>query len=693
MSTRFETLFELPKELYCDESPVIVSAGVLLKDTESKRLVAQLKFRNISPNTIRALGVTLSIADTAGRHIATLPEYQYLDLSVHNEWEFGSNKAILIPNPTARSFTVSRLSVVFSDGTVWKSEAALSPLPQTVTLLEALVDSELVKQYQLAANTSAKYVPYTSMGLHKCTCGKYHRKAFCSACGLNYEQAQAAYDIPVLTAAMKERIAAETAAREEQLAKDKAAREAAKRARDYMKAQELKLRAKNAKTYGKAEALFLALGDYRDSAELAAECHERMMQLTIEKLETTKSDKDYKEAEAILLSAAGDGDNAEAAQQYRDAYTSRKQEQSLKRKKTIKRICIAVAVIAIVIAMVPVTQTYIIPAVKYSQAEKLAQEAQYDEAIAVFMELGEYKDAQTRVWETTYSKAMSLMENGQFTEAADIFKDLHGYADSRERIKECAYLYGAELMSKKQFGEAIGQLLAADGFEDADALLKECYLTMGEAEYIAQNYESALAYYQKVDNLDPAHELYRQCVYQVALIKLANGQFKEAVSMFAEVIDLEDSLQKRLEAMYAYVTANKTNSDSTTYEYLTELKETGYEDSQSVYNEIYSWGVATLANYSSSDTTTDNSTLSGTRTCYIHFTITGGEPDAKLPVHAKIKYPNGTSQTFEFGEMAGGDHNYVYFNSWGNYAKGNCTLTIYNSDTNKSIGSHTIKLS
>lgn len=689
MSNRFEYLYELPKELYCPDSPVIVSAGVLLKDTESKRLVAQLKFHSVSAETISALSVKLDIADTANRHLATLPEYHYLDLSATCGQDFGSNKAIPIPNPAARHFTIAEISVVFRDGSVRKSEEALTPLPQTVTLQEALADEEMVKQYQMATNSSAAYVPYTSMGLHQCSCGHFHRKPFCSVCGMEHAQAMNAYDIPKLAADSAKRIAEETAAREEQLARDKAAREAAKTANAYIKAQEKLLRARTAKDYQQAEAMFLALGDYRDSGELAAKCHEQMTRQALKKLETTKSDKDYKAAEALLASE----DNAEQMQQLQESFDTRKQEAADKKKKVLKRICIAVVLIAVAIAMVPISQTYIIPAVKYSQADKLAQNAQYDEAIAAFTALGEYKDAQDRVWETTYNKAVSLMEAAQYTEASEIFADLHGYADSREKVLECAYLHGKQLMAEQQFEWAIKQFMAADGFADANELLNECYLILGEAEHSNTNYEKALEYFRLSSASVSENTVYVDTVYQAALLNMEQGINAIAVDLFSEIPGYEDSDQKRIEAMYAYVTANPTNTDPETYTYITELKELGYEDAAKLYDEIYTWGIVSVANYSSADTDTNKETLSGSATVYVHFTITGGEPDASLPVHAKIKYPNGTSQSFEFGEMTCGDHNYVYFNSWGNYAKGTCTLTVYNSETNKAIGSHTLKLS
>ena len=48
MSERFEKLYELPFNQYSKESPVILSAGVLLKDSHTDKVIVQLKFQSVS---------------------------------------------------------------------------------------------------------------------------------------------------------------------------------------------------------------------------------------------------------------------------------------------------------------------------------------------------------------------------------------------------------------------------------------------------------------------------------------------------------------------------------------------------------------------------------------------------------------------------------------------------------------------
>ncbi len=75
------------------------------------------------------------------------------------------------------------------------------------------------------------------------------------------------------------------------------------------------------------------------------------------------------------------------------------------------------------------------PSSKYNKAIDLAERGEYDEAIAVFRELENYKDSQFRVKETTYQKADYLYKHSELVEAANIFNNLR-FDDSEDRLKQ-----------------------------------------------------------------------------------------------------------------------------------------------------------------------------------------------------------------------------------------------------------------
>lgn len=111
MSERYTNLFALPKKLYLNNAPVLIAAGALLKDTETGKVLAQLKIQNIQNNTIKAATVKIVPLDTVGKPLGNEVEHLYLDLNAARDMDFGKKVPLLLPDPATRSFSVSIASV------------------------------------------------------------------------------------------------------------------------------------------------------------------------------------------------------------------------------------------------------------------------------------------------------------------------------------------------------------------------------------------------------------------------------------------------------------------------------------------------------------------------------------------------------------------------------------------------------
>lgn len=217
MAERFERLYKLLENLYIDGSPIIISAGALLKDTATGSVVAQLKFHSVTQNIIKAIKVSICAYDVSGSKIEGVNDYQYLDLSVRNGQEFGSNKAIVLPQAITRSFYISDITIVFSDDTKWRCEdpAKFKQLPLPKLLSVELHNAELEKQYKLSTTPSAAYVPFETMSIWNCTCGEWNSDSKCTKCGSARQTVFSALDVDTLQIEANKRIATEQAQREE----------------------------------------------------------------------------------------------------------------------------------------------------------------------------------------------------------------------------------------------------------------------------------------------------------------------------------------------------------------------------------------------------------------------------------------------------------------------------------------------
>lgn len=231
MAERFEQLYKLPEKLYTNDSPVIISAGALLKDRQTGSIVVQLKFHSVSENTIKAVKVSLSTFDVSGAEIQGVKDYQYLDLNIHNGQEFGANKAIVVPSAVTRSFAISDIAVVFSDNSLWKfgNTTELASLPASKYLSSVLCDAEIEKQYRIATTATATYVPSEMMSLWNCTCGEWNSSTRCTRCGSERQKVFSALNVDQLKSSAENRVAAEKAQQERQDRIEEEARQEAAR--------------------------------------------------------------------------------------------------------------------------------------------------------------------------------------------------------------------------------------------------------------------------------------------------------------------------------------------------------------------------------------------------------------------------------------------------------------------------------
>ena len=214
MAERFEKLFSLQENLYSQDAPLIVSAGALLKDTETERIIVQLKYHSLSQNTIVALKIGIRAFDVEGKEIEGVNEYQYLDLNVSIGQDFGSNKAIVMPNAITRSFSISSIVVITSDGVAKQISLPLAPLPRSKTLYSILQNNELVKQYQIETSKYAAFAPHEYRALWCCSCGEWNIHTHCTKCHISKEHSYKLLDRQYLEAQASKRLISEKIARD-----------------------------------------------------------------------------------------------------------------------------------------------------------------------------------------------------------------------------------------------------------------------------------------------------------------------------------------------------------------------------------------------------------------------------------------------------------------------------------------------
>ena len=227
MAERYTRVFTAKNNLYIEGSPVILSAGALLKDNKTGNVFAQLKIKNISNKKIKALRLNISAFDCFGEKLGGDISYEYLDLSAVRDEEFGQKTLVPLKSTSARSFEVTVNKVLFKDNYVWENDQKYtSVLPELTSLALVLQDVELVKQYAMHFNQKTAK-PEKVLDLWYCACGaiNHQEEVACPKCG-NKLESLLACDFEALKSECDERLAKEKAEHEEaeRIAREKAAK-------------------------------------------------------------------------------------------------------------------------------------------------------------------------------------------------------------------------------------------------------------------------------------------------------------------------------------------------------------------------------------------------------------------------------------------------------------------------------------
>lgn len=185
MSERYQRLFLLPQNLYVSAAPVIISAGALLKDIQTGKILAQIKLQNINKKRIKALTVKIKPLDTIGNPLGEEVEYQYLDLTAERDAFFGQKVPIPLPDDATRAFSIIVSEVIFADNSIWTSTPeAWRQLSTPVSLEQALENLELANQYRIQYGKDCKYLLKSEKDLWYCPCGalNHTEETTCHSC-------------------------------------------------------------------------------------------------------------------------------------------------------------------------------------------------------------------------------------------------------------------------------------------------------------------------------------------------------------------------------------------------------------------------------------------------------------------------------------------------------------------------------
>lgn len=419
MAERYTKLFSLEDNLYCEGAPLIIRGGRLLRDGYTGKLLAQLKFQNISCKTITTAELRLTTVDSAGRLAEDPVVHRYLDLNVPRDSDFGQKSAVVIPGADIQYFTAVVTEVIFDDGSSWTLDnRPWKALKEHKLLADEFQDEELATQYRIRYGTDCKFAPVEDAELWFCTCGAVNHldERSCHNCRRVYS-ALKDVNISSLKSECAERLENE---KEQQAQDDIDAKEKRKNLRSLVLAlipvfivialvcvfvpREIKNheRYENAQAlvdsgqYDKAAEAFDSLGNYKDSSTQSESNipYERNLELMryaetanpvgLKLIDVNQSSLSEDDDISIIMYQAA-ADRFKELGDYKDS--AELSEKCLKAIEDIKTAKLQA---------------------KYDDAAALLADKQFCLARDAFVELGSFKDSASMAKEAIYQKAMQL---------------------------------------------------------------------------------------------------------------------------------------------------------------------------------------------------------------------------------------------------------------------------------------------
>ena len=610
---RYTEISRSDERVWGDRCPVLAERWCIWRDNETGTATGQVQILSLVMPRVIGVTVHLECFGAAGEALEGR-DYRIEGTGLR----FGMETALPLPDPNTAKLLPIVTSVSFSDGSIWYATGGQwGIVPHPEQLSAYLPDLELQREYRDAVGRPCFNAPSLWGELFQCVCGGTTLGHQCRDCGRTYEALAGALDPNYLQHLIGQRQYA-----------------AAMEAEKQRKAEEKKVRRKAArKTFLVALVVVLvlgALGILTPTVILPRIQNGQSYSAAMSALEEGR----YDEAHAGFL-ALGD---------YKDS-----QEMALE--------------------------------TRYIQAQELYENGRFAEAITIFETLGDYRDADKEAeavqdaWnEHDYQAALSLVDAGAFPAAAAAFEALGDYKDSAQWVIECQmlqrdydYKQALSVMESGDYMAARELFLALGEYLDSQDKAAECFAAQQALDYAsamdameAKDYAAALPLLEKLGEAyeDVAQQLL-VAHYNLGLECLAAEEFEEAVEHLSYCGNYQQTPWNLNLAKMGYARTHQDRNDAKTLEYLKELKAIYFQDSLTLYNELFGWKVEVTA-FSNDSKGTPQDTISKYGNMYVHFKVTGGEPGAKFTLRVQVTPPGSNKNTMYYEDISSGFSGYAY---------------------------------
>ena len=509
MSERYTELYRLPSRYCLEGCPLYIEAGTLLKDTETDRVLVQLKICNLSINKVTSCKVTINSFEPNGNFLESV-NHQYLDLNVAMGGYFGAQEAIFLSINNARRYDVCITEAVFDNGEVWSSdETKWNELDTPQKISDYYSDQELTEQFYIEAGRQAIYVPRTIYGLYQCSCGTLNENTAqrCRFCKKEYDFYNQLLSIDYLKNRVSER-------KEQELK-----REEEKRIRE----EEERRKKEEEKKAAELEAL-RAAEDKKMRQEQKKKKTKIILFVSIPVLFV------------IIVIAVVVGYNAHRLSLYNsamDLYNAGQYEQAISAFSNLSDYR---------------DSNDKINEAKYGLATQLMNKNEYDRAIELFGEISDYEDSKEKIEQSKLMLASEYYANGNQKAGDDVLQGMASANNIDEITIKCAKI----LIDKRHYEQAI--LLSENIKDEAESEEIVISAKCGMASLYTDNgeFEKSRAIIDEIGGSIKNSESLKDAEIKCAIEYIKSEKYEDAKDMLL-LADEYDDAKNLLDGLNTYM--------------------------------------------------------------------------------------------------------------------------------------------
>lgn len=291
---------------------------------------------------------------------------------------------------------------------------------------------------------------------------------------------------------------------------------------------------------------------------------------------------------------------------------------------------------------------FLMPQLRYNQANDLELAGNYAEAREIFTELGDYSDAPERVTGTWYQEGLAQMRAGNYEAAYLAFVTIPDFENSRGYAADCLYSQGVLAFNGGDPHTAWDFCQRLENeypeYEKSADLNRSCSYSFGDEEMNAGNYEEAKSWFVLAGDYKNSAELAEYCDYEIACAARDSGDYELAAEAF-RTCSYGDSVDQMYQCMMLYVEQMGSREDPLTETYLTELCSAEYEGAVEMYDQIFGWRIQITVTDEAEpgDAPAECTEVDNPVRLSIVYSVAGGKPEQTISIVILYTMPDGTS--------------------------------------------------